>query len=86
MSGSHNDIIVVQPSPIFDDSAAGRTITINFMVNDHEYNMGYYIRDKIDPEWVTIVKAKSYHANAKDQTFATAQGQLGRVLSEHLVF
>jgi hypothetical protein len=72
MPGSHNDINVIQRSPVFDDSAQGRTAPINFMVNDHEYNMGYYIEDKFYLEWVTIVKTKSHHPNAKDQTFAAA--------------
>jgi hypothetical protein len=35
--------------------------------------MGYYLADKIYPEWSTIVKTKSCPVNAKDQLFSTAQ-------------
>jgi hypothetical protein len=35
--------------------------------------MGYYLVDKIYPEWATIVKTMSQPVNAKDQTFATTQ-------------
>jgi hypothetical protein len=73
MPGSHNDINIIQRSPIFDDLAHGRIIPIHFKVNDHDYNMGYYLADKIYPEWATIVKTMSQPINAKDQTFATAQ-------------
>jgi hypothetical protein len=73
MSGSHNDINVIQRSPIFDDLAHGRIVPINFTVSGHKYNVGYYLRDKIYTEWATIVKTKSHMVNTKDQTFATAQ-------------
>jgi hypothetical protein len=72
-AGSHNDINVIQRSPVFDDLAHGRTVPIQFNVNNHEYTIGYYLVDKIYPEWATIVKTKSHPVNAKDQTFATTQ-------------
>jgi hypothetical protein len=71
MLGSHNDINVIQRSPVFDDSTHGRTVSINFTVNGHQYNMRYHLWDKIYLEWATIVKTKSHPMNAKYQTFAT---------------
>jgi hypothetical protein len=73
MLGSHNDINVIQRSPVFDDLAHGRTVPIRLKVNDHDYNRDYYVADKIYPGWATIVKMMSQPINVKDQTFATAQ-------------
>jgi hypothetical protein len=42
MPGSHNDINVLQHSPVFDDLANSRAPVVNFTVNENEYNMGYY--------------------------------------------
>jgi hypothetical protein len=72
LPGSHNDINIIQRSPIFDDLAHGRTMPIQFNVNNHEYTMGDYHADKIYPEWATIVKTKSHPVNEKDQTFTAA--------------
>jgi hypothetical protein len=31
-------------------------LACNFTVNDHEYNMEYYLADDIYPKWVTLMK------------------------------
>lgn len=73
MPGSHNDLNVLHRSPVFDGIAKGETPAVNFRVNGHNYSMGYYLADKIYPDWATLVKTKSHPVNAKDENFAAAQ-------------
>jgi hypothetical protein len=40
---SHNDINVLQRSPVFDDLANGRAPPMEFSVNGRDYHMGYYL-------------------------------------------
>jgi hypothetical protein len=80
LPGSHNDINVIQRSPVFDDLAYGRIVPIQFNVNNYEYTIGYYLADNIYLKWATIVKMKSHPINTKDQTFATAQESARKVV------
>jgi len=73
LPGSHNDINVLHQSPVFDDLANGRAPTVQFMVNGQQYTMGYYLADKIYPDWSTLVKTISEPRNLKDSNFAKAQ-------------
>jgi hypothetical protein len=73
MPGSHNDINVLQRSPVFDGIANGTTPHVNFVVNGNSYSMRYYLVDKIYPDWSTLVKTRSQPANAKDHVYAKAQ-------------
>ena len=73
MPGSCNDLNVLDRSPVFDDLANGRTQKVEFSVNNHNYDMGYYLADKIYPDWATFVKTKSEAISPKDKTFAEAQ-------------
>ena len=57
--GSHNDINVLHRSHVFDDLANGRTPEVEFWVNDNPYTMGYYLADRIYPDWATLVKTVS---------------------------
>jgi hypothetical protein len=41
---------------IFYDLAQGCTPPVNYTVNGHNYNMGYYLVDAIYPQWATFVK------------------------------
>jgi hypothetical protein len=70
MPGSHNDINVLQGSHMFDDLANGRAPVVNFIVNDNEYNMGYYLADGIYPDWATLIKSVSSPLGNKHKWFA----------------
>ncbi|XP_066338609.1 protein ALP1-like [Miscanthus floridulus] len=73
MPGSHNDINVLHRSPLFDNLAEGRAPEVNYSVNGHDYNMGYYLADGIYPSWATLVKSITLPMGNKRQYFAKAQ-------------
>jgi hypothetical protein len=73
LPGSHNDINVLERSFIFSDLAQGRAPPVNYTVNGHNYNMGYYLADGIYPRWATFVKTISSPQGNKRKHFAAAQ-------------
>jgi hypothetical protein len=56
LSGSHNDINVLDRSFLFSDRAQGCALPVNYTINDHNYTMGYYLADGIYSQWATFVK------------------------------
>ena len=73
LPGSHNDINVLHRSHVFDDLANGRTPEVEFWVNGNPYTMGYYLADRIYPDWATLVKTVSAPVTMKHQVFAATQ-------------
>ncbi|XP_021737180.1 uncharacterized protein LOC110703697 [Chenopodium quinoa] len=67
---SRNDINVLDRSPLFNDVFEGRAPSINYVVNDHQYNMGYYLIDGIYPKWVAFIPTISLPQNEKEGLFA----------------
>lgn len=72
-AGSNNDINVINQSPVFTDLLWGRAPRINFIVNGHQYNKGYYLADGIYLEWTTLVKSIKLPQTRKQQLFARWQ-------------
>jgi len=73
MPGSHNDINVLDRSPLFDNLTQGKAPEVKFSVNGHDYTMGYYLADGIYPSWATLVKSITLPMGNKRQYFAKAQ-------------
>ncbi|XP_020988306.1 uncharacterized protein LOC110276072 [Arachis duranensis] len=73
VSGSNNDINVLDRSPVFDDILNDRTPEVNYTINGNNYTMGYYLADGIYPEWVTFVKSISKPQGEKRKLFAQYQ-------------
>ncbi|XP_042985320.1 uncharacterized protein LOC122313991 isoform X2 [Carya illinoinensis] len=73
LPGSHNDINVLDRLFIFFDLAQGRTPTVNYTINGHNYAIEYYLNDGIYPQWATFVKTISAPQGNKKKYFAAAQ-------------
>ncbi|MCI23125.1 ribosomal protein [Trifolium medium] len=51
----------------------GRAPEVHYLVNRHEYNMGYYLSDDIYLEWATFVKSIPMPQGDKRKLFAQHQ-------------
>jgi HD superfamily phosphohydrolase YqeK len=68
-TGSQNDINVLNKSPLFIEAIRGEAPT----VNGNQYDMGYYLADKIYPEWAAFVKTVNAPQSAEDKLFSQRQ-------------
>ena len=73
VAGSNNDINVLNQSTLFTDVLRGEAPVVNFTVNGHEYNRGYYLADGIYPSWPVFMKGVTLPQSEKHRLFTTAQ-------------
>ncbi|KAI3683838.1 hypothetical protein L1987_84353 [Smallanthus sonchifolius] len=73
VAGANNDIKVLDQSPIFDDIIDGVAPGSSFIVNDVEYEHGYYLADGIYPGYATFVKAYTSPIGEKRELFKKPQ-------------
>ena len=70
---SLNDINVLDRSPVFQELYADRAPKCEYVVNGHQYNIGYYLSDGIYPKWATFVKTVPLPQGLKNKLFAVHQ-------------
>jgi hypothetical protein len=73
VAGSNNDLNVLNQSPLFTDVLRGEAPVVNFTVNGHEYNYGYYLADGIYPSWPVFMKGVTLPQSEKHRLFTAAQ-------------
>ncbi|XP_033145377.1 putative nuclease HARBI1 [Brassica rapa] len=73
LSGTLNDINVLDRSPVFDDVLHGRAPKVKFKVNNHTYRMAYYLTDGIYPNWSTFIQSIPLPQGPKAEKFAEKQ-------------
>jgi hypothetical protein len=73
MPGSHNDINVLDTSPLFSNILNGRAPRCEYKINGHHYEQGYYLADGIYPDWAVFVKTMSQPRGAEQKHFVKMQ-------------
>jgi hypothetical protein len=59
LPGSHNDINILNVSPLFTKLLNGVAPKCEFTINGNKYKQGYYLADGIYPDYATLVKTIS---------------------------
>ncbi|XP_021617979.1 uncharacterized protein LOC110619028 [Manihot esculenta] len=70
MSGSNNDINILESSYLFSDLAKGIAPSAHYVIQGKVYNTGYYLADDIYPKWSTIVQTIREPQTRKKKYFA----------------
>jgi hypothetical protein len=73
LPGSHNDINVLDRSPLFKDLLNGKAPECEYTINGHVYKQGYYLADGIYPDWAVFVKTLSEPEGLEQKHFVKMQ-------------
>ena len=57
--GSNTDVNVLNNSNLFSEVLNGKASAINFIANNRQYKIGYYLAEGIYPNWPTFVKTQA---------------------------
>jgi hypothetical protein len=58
---------------LFIDAIKGKSPQVRYKVNGKDYKQGYYLADKIYPEWASFVKSISRPQSEKDKLYSARQ-------------
>jgi hypothetical protein len=79
MAGSHNDINMLQCSDVFSKLVSGNSPPMDYVINSHHYDKGYYLADGIYPKWSIFVKTiKNALPGGRKAWFAQCQEACGK--------
>ncbi|XP_042059328.1 uncharacterized protein LOC121803789 [Salvia splendens] len=70
VTGSNNEINVLQSSHLFNDECRGEGPTVRFVANGAQYNRAYYLAYGIYPRWPVFVKTIRQPVWPKQSYFA----------------
>ena len=70
LPSTNNDINVLEASHLFANLAQGIAPPAHYVIQEKEYNMGYYLADDIYPKWFTLVQTIHDPRGSKNKLFA----------------
>ncbi|XP_047979128.1 uncharacterized protein LOC125221044 [Salvia hispanica] len=73
VSGSNNDINLLNTSSLFTEQCNGNFTVIKFTANGRQHHMRYYLADDIYPSWPVFLKMISFPTDLKRAFFAQRQ-------------
>lgn len=73
LPGSHNNINILDCSPLFRNLMNGTGPEVEFWVNGNTYKNGYYLADGIYPNWGALLKIISQPQDQKQNFFEKMQ-------------
>ncbi|KAF8411112.1 hypothetical protein HHK36_003651 [Tetracentron sinense] len=73
MSSSHNDVNVLDHSPLLNSLIHGRMPPVNYTMNGRQHTLGYYLSDGIYPQWATMMQTITHPTTRKERLFAKKQ-------------